>query len=65
MSGLETVQVATGLHPSDMALSLDGNALYVANANSDTVCVIDTQGEGRQGNHSGAARSDVPIWKRF
>ena len=42
-SGLETAQVATGLHPSDMALSVDGNTLYVANANSDTVSVIDTQ----------------------
>jgi YVTN family beta-propeller protein len=42
-TGLETAQVATGLHPSDMALSLDGNTLYVANANSDTVTVIDTQ----------------------
>jgi len=42
-TGLETTQIATGLHPSDMALSLDGNILYVANANSDTVTVIDTQ----------------------
>jgi YVTN family beta-propeller protein len=42
-TGLETGQVATGLHPSDMALSPDGKTLYVANANSDTVTVIDTQ----------------------
>src|ERR1051326_924360 len=42
-SGLETGQVATGLHPSDMVLGLDGQTLYVANANSDTVTVIDTQ----------------------
>jgi autotransporter-associated beta strand protein/YVTN family beta-propeller protein len=42
-SGLETAQVATGLHPSDIALSLDGDTLYVANANSDTVTVVDTQ----------------------
>jgi len=39
---LETAQVPTGLHPSDLALSPDGNTLYVANANSDTVTVIDT-----------------------
>jgi YVTN family beta-propeller protein len=42
-TGLESVQVPTGLHPSDLALSHDGNTLFVANANSDTVTVIDTQ----------------------
>jgi len=41
-TGLETAEVATDLHPSDMALSQDGGTLYVANANSDTVTVIDT-----------------------
>jgi len=38
----ETGQVPTGLHPSDLELSPDGRALYVANANSDTVTIIDT-----------------------
>jgi YVTN family beta-propeller protein/autotransporter-associated beta strand protein len=42
-TALETAQVAAGLHPSDVALSSDGNTLYVANANSDTVSVINTQ----------------------
>ncbi len=42
-NGAELAQVATGLHPSDLALSPDGNTLYVANANSDTVTVINTQ----------------------
>jgi autotransporter-associated beta strand protein/YVTN family beta-propeller protein len=42
-TGLETAQAPTGLHPSALALSQDGNTLYVANANSDTVTVIDTQ----------------------
>jgi len=42
-SGTEIGQVATGLHPSDMTLSLDGKTLFVANANSDTVTVIDPQ----------------------
>lgn len=42
LAGLETAQVATGLHPSDVELSPDGATLYVANANSDTVTVIDT-----------------------
>src|SRR5207247_5267658 len=36
-------QVPTGLHPCDLALSADGRTLYVANANSDTVSVIDTR----------------------
>jgi YVTN family beta-propeller protein len=38
----ETTQVEVGLHPSDLVLSKDGRTLYVANANSDTVSVIDT-----------------------
>lgn len=37
---LKTIRV--GLHPSGMALSRDGSRLFVANANSDTVSVIDT-----------------------
>jgi YVTN family beta-propeller protein len=35
--------IRTGLHPSGMALSPDRRWLYVANANSDTVSVIDTR----------------------
>lgn len=38
----EVVQLETGLHPCDLELSSDGRALYVANANSDTVSIIDT-----------------------
>lgn len=41
--GIESAQVPTDLHPSDLELSPDGAALYVANANSDTVTVIDTR----------------------
>ncbi len=41
-SGTERVQIAVGLHPSDLELSADESTLYVANANSDTVSVIDT-----------------------
>ena len=36
-------EIAVGLHPSGMALSPDGATLYVANANSDTISVIDTR----------------------
>jgi YVTN family beta-propeller protein len=40
---LKTLRV--GLQPSGMALSPKGRFLYVANANSDTVSVIDTRAE--------------------
>lgn len=40
---LEAVaEIETGLHPSAMVLNADASRLYVANANSDTVSVIDT-----------------------
>ncbi len=35
-------EIEVGLHPSGMAMSPDRKTLYVANANSDTVSVIDT-----------------------
>ena len=38
-----TSEIETGLHPSALALSPTGSLLYVANANSDSVSVIDTQ----------------------
>ena len=40
--GKEIAQITTDLHPSDLELSSDQQILYVANANSDTVSVIDT-----------------------
>lgn len=40
--GIEISEIETGLLPSDLKLSKDGKTLYVANANSDTVSVIDT-----------------------
>ncbi|HWQ91629.1 MAG TPA: LamG-like jellyroll fold domain-containing protein, partial [Clostridia bacterium] len=43
VSGVETAQITAGLHPSDLELNAAGTRLYVANANSDTVSVIDTQ----------------------
>ncbi len=39
----ELAQVEVGLHPSGLALTRDGAMLYVANANSDTVSVVDTR----------------------
>jgi YVTN family beta-propeller protein len=41
-AGKEIAQVEVGLHPCDLALDAAANLLYVANANSDTVSVIDT-----------------------
>src|SRR4029077_13023113 len=35
--------IAVGLHPSSMVVSKKGRFVYVANANSDTVSVIDTR----------------------
>ncbi len=40
--GVESGQITTGLHPSDLELSRDQATLFVANANSDSVSVIDT-----------------------
>lgn len=42
-SATVTTEIEVGLHPSGMALSPDEAFLYVANANSDTVSVIDTE----------------------
>ncbi|QVL34972.1 bifunctional YncE family protein/alkaline phosphatase family protein [Telmatocola sphagniphila] len=38
----ESKSITVGLHPSGMILSKNSKRLYVANANSDTVSVIDT-----------------------
>ena len=38
-------EIPVGLHPSGITLSPDGALLYVANANSDTVSVIDTRSD--------------------
>ena len=40
--GWSHFSVPVGLHPSGMAFAPDGNRLFVANANSDTVSVLDT-----------------------
>jgi YVTN family beta-propeller protein len=38
----QTKNIQVGLHPCGMALSRDGRRLFVANANSDTISVLDT-----------------------
>lgn len=42
-AGRETGQAATGLHPGDVELDSRAGRLYVANANSDTITVIDAR----------------------
>ncbi|WP_406697123.1 bifunctional YncE family protein/alkaline phosphatase family protein [Singulisphaera sp. Ch08] len=44
VAGKQVAEVATGLHPADLVSHAGSGRLYVANANSDTVTVIDTAG---------------------
>lgn len=55
----EVAQVQTDLHPSDLELNADGRMLYVANANSDTITVIDTA--ARRAVHTIGIRPDVAL----
>jgi YVTN family beta-propeller protein len=41
-AGRASGELSVGLHPSDLTLSADGALLFVANANSDSVSVVDT-----------------------
>jgi YVTN family beta-propeller protein len=41
-AGKQIAEIPTGLHPADVELSADDTTVFVANANSDTVSVIDT-----------------------
>jgi YVTN family beta-propeller protein len=45
-SSEEAKQIDVGLHPSQIVRSPDGSRLYVANANSDSVSVIDAASDG-------------------
>jgi YVTN family beta-propeller protein len=53
--------IATDDHPNDMAISADGRWLYVANANSNTVSVIDTRGRQLVETLHTALSPDAPI----
>jgi YVTN family beta-propeller protein len=44
VAGREICQVSVGLHPCGLAATPDGRYLLVANANSDSLSVIDTSG---------------------
>jgi YVTN family beta-propeller protein len=54
-------EVNVELHPSGMALSRDGKRLFVANANSDTVSVLDTATLENVGTLSLKPQSDLPL----
>lgn len=56
-----TAELATNLHPSGMALSPDGSRLYVANANSDLISVIDTKTDQVIGSLSSKPMDKLPL----
>jgi YVTN family beta-propeller protein len=60
-AGRETAQIEVGLHPSDLVLSPDGRALYVANANSDTVSVLDTAAGAVVGTLNARPEAELPF----
>jgi YVTN family beta-propeller protein len=56
-----TKEIDVGLHPSGLALSPAGDRLYVANANSDTVAVIDTKADALVATISVRPGLEAPI----
>jgi YVTN family beta-propeller protein len=42
-AGKTKAEIHVGLHPAQIVRSLDGSHLYIANANSDSVSVVDTK----------------------
>ncbi|QDV32291.1 bifunctional YncE family protein/alkaline phosphatase family protein [Tautonia plasticadhaerens] len=59
--GAMVAEVATGLHPSDLVLDADAGRLYVANANSDTVTILDVSGGGFEERASILVRPDPDL----
>ena len=56
-----TGEIAVGLHPSGMVLSPDFKTLYVANANSDTVSIIDTEDDRVRNSLSTKPMDSLPF----
>jgi YVTN family beta-propeller protein len=54
-------EIEVGLHPSGMAFSTDGRQLFVANANSDTASILDTEKLENVGTIQTRPRSDLPL----
>jgi YVTN family beta-propeller protein len=57
----ETSRIKTGLHPSGLALTVDGTQLYVANANSDTISKIDIESKSVEDTISVHPFPDLPF----
>lgn len=56
-----TADIAVGLHPCGMVLAPDGNRLFVANANSDVVSVIDIATDAVVKTLSSKPMSELPF----
>ena len=54
-------EIEVDLHPTEMAFSPDGKRLYVANANSDTVSVINTRNNELVDTISTRPMADMPF----
>ncbi|MBI5092450.1 MAG: bifunctional YncE family protein/alkaline phosphatase family protein [Candidatus Hydrogenedentes bacterium] len=54
-------EIVVDLHPSGMALAPDGKRLYVANANSDTISVIDTISDERVQTFDVKPKKELPF----
>ncbi|MCL4218568.1 MAG: YncE family protein, partial [Candidatus Hydrogenedentes bacterium] len=54
-------EIDVDLHPTEMAFSPDGKRLYVANANSDTISVINTLKNKRVDTISTRPMADMPF----
>ena len=59
--GVTIKEVEVGLHPSGMALAADGKTLYVANANSDSVSLIDVEKAQVTATISTKPMADLPV----
>ena len=60
-AGRSVKEIAVDLHPSGMALAPDGARLYVTNANSDTISVIDTERDERVANFDVKPKRELPF----
>ena len=63
-AGKEQKQIVVGLHPSAIIATPDGAHVIVANANSDTVSVIDTRARRSGRNDFHPAGGEPALWQR-
>lgn len=60
-TGAMVAEIATGLHPSDLLLDAEAGRLYVANANSDTVGILDVSEGGFEEQAEILVRPDASL----